>query len=365
MKKISFVVSNLGGGGTQRVTTALANEFFKNGYIVDVLVCYSGLEKKFNVAEGVNIIDVRFEEKKSKYLIGRCFDYIKNLIRLRQAITKSKPTIIIAQQFEQCIRVPLSLLFYKKKLICCEHSEYGRLTGFTRAFVNLYYKFLVRNLVVLTQEDKYSYPSYLNNIQVIGNPLCVEASSVKAVPKRLGGNVILSVGRLSKEKGFYEYICFIVDNKSIFKNWNVNIVGSGSESDRLHELIKSSGIGDIVTITPFSENIELFYRSADIYYLPSIKEGFGLVLLEAMEYGLPIISNNSSKGARALIINDFNGLMVSDTKEMINAFSSLMKSNKKRQELSLNATLFVKNYYIDNVIKDWEKLFINYRKSWF
>ena len=103
----------------------------------------------------------------------------------------------------------------------------------------------------------------------------------------------LAVGRFSRlHKGFDLLIeafrIFAQDNKE----WTLDIVGEGVEEPLYRKYIKEYQLQERIHIHPFTNNIQQYYHEAQAYVLSSRWEGFGLVLVEAMAHGLPIISSN-------------------------------------------------------------------------
>ena len=105
------------------------------------------------------------------------------------------------------------------------------------------------------------------------------------------GEYILSVGRLTPEKGF-EYLVEAVNKIDCVKH--LVIAGAGDHGDAYLRQLKDLDINNKVTFTGFTfgENLRQLYSHARLYVLSSVNEGFPLVLLEAMNYKLPIIASN-------------------------------------------------------------------------
>ena len=105
------------------------------------------------------------------------------------------------------------------------------------------------------------------------------------------GEYILSVGRLTPEKGF-EYLVEAVNKIDCVKH--LVIAGAGDHGDAYLHQLKDLDIKNKVTFTGFTfgENLRQLYSHARLYVLSSVNEGFPLVLLEAMNYKLPIIASN-------------------------------------------------------------------------
>ena len=102
------------------------------------------------------------------------------------------------------------------------------------------------------------------------------SSEIKA---NLNSKIILSVGRLSKEKGF-DYLIESFNLVSKDRNdWKLFIVGDGDEKGNLEAKIKELNLNDKVKIYGFTKEVEKYYLNASIYALSSRTEGFGMVLI--------------------------------------------------------------------------------------
>jgi glycosyltransferase involved in cell wall biosynthesis len=99
---------------------------------------------------------------------------------------------------------------------------------------------------------------------------------------------LLSVGRLIKSKN----LMYLLETLSTMRdlNWHLDLVGSGDEKSSLEISTKRVGISEKVSFHGHTDNVEPFYRNADLFVFPSILENLPLVLLEAMSYSLPTLS---------------------------------------------------------------------------
>lgn len=106
---------------------------------------------------------------------------------------------------------------------------------------------------------------------------------------RAGEAVILCVAHLYPRKNVAELVRAMAFLKTPSR---LRVVGTGPEAPALEALVRALGLGDRVAIlghVPF-ETLAAEYRSADVFCLPSLQEGFGIVFLEAMAAGLPIVA---------------------------------------------------------------------------
>lgn len=174
-----------------------------------------------------------------------------------------------------------------------------------------------------------------------------EVSKDKKLLLNPKGPIILTVCRISPEKGLIYLIeasRIIVEKvpnaKIIIKGASPGSTNSNTPEKRyeakLRELIKMYGLEDNVIILEGSPNSEIpkFMSAADVFVLPSISEGLGLVILEALATGVPIVASNVG-GIRNILINAHNGLLVQprDVEGLANAVLTLLNDEGLRKRI--------------------------------
>lgn len=179
------------------------------------------------------------------------------------------------------------------KLIGWVHNSYEALFGKKSRYIGeelrKHYEFQLEKLhhtIVLCQYDaqQYHFPT-----TVIYNPLTLEPGAVSKGTSK----TFLAVGRFSRlHKGFDLLIKAFHLFAQKDKEWMLDIVGEGVEEPMYRQLIADYQLEDRITIHPFTNHIQTYYSAAQVYVLSSRWEGFGLVLVEAMAHGLPIISSD-------------------------------------------------------------------------
>lgn len=149
----------------------------------------------------------------------------------------------------------------------------------------------IDNIVVLSKADAKIFQKELNlKCECIYNPLTLEPQGRASFENKR----FIGVGRFAyKHKGFDILLkAFAQYCKRHDDGWTLELVGEGPEQQMYEEIIKENNIGDRVTISPFTDNIQKHYAGASVYVLSSRWEGLPLVLLEAMSHGLPIIASD-------------------------------------------------------------------------
>ena len=165
----------------------------------------------------------------------------------------------------------------------------------------------------------------------------------------VGGRVLLSVGEVNKNKNHR------VGIEALAKVNDVNayyvICGSGPLIESHMNLAKSLGVSDRVIFAGYRTDVVDFYKMADIFLFPSLREGLPVALMEAMACGLPIICSNI-RGNTDLIEDKKEGLIVENNPEDIaRAIESIQKNKKLQEELTIAAYQKIKKFDL-NCLKD-------------
>jgi len=156
--------------------------------------------------------------------------------------------------------------------------------------------------------------------------------------------IILTVSRLSsdeKYKGYDRIINSLTQVIKKYQNVHYLIVGSGNDSERVQRLIAKKKLEKYVTLTGFIRDDELpsMYNFSDIYAMPSTNEGFGIVFIEALLSGIPVLGGNAD-GTKDALDGGKLGILVNpyDSEELINSLV-LMLDDKLPTHLSDSITL--------------------------
>lgn len=187
------------------------------------------------------------------------------------------------------------------------------------------------------------YPE--ENVFILPNTFDPEKFVPKPKPQRLmakwgikeNDHVLLTIARLSKKEKYKGYDKVITAMKSLIKeglNVKYIIGGSGDDADRIKELIKRNDLEDRVILTGFIPNDELvdYYNLCDVFVMPSEKEGFGIVFLEALACGKPVIAGNKD-GSRDAVLDGEIGILVDpdNIEELRDALEKILKGNLSRK----------------------------------
>lgn len=173
---------------------------------------------------------------------------------------------------------------------------------------------------------------------------------------------VISMGRYAFQKGYDMLLDAwkIVEGKH--PEWSLHIYGSRDggigEYDILNGMIKQSSLQSVV-LHPATSDVFARYIESDFYVMSSRYESFGLVLIEAMSCGLPVISFDCKYGPGAVVKNGETGILVpqNDTEKLVDAIISMIENEEMRHMMGANARLESKRYLPENIMPLWHDFY--------
>lgn len=194
------------------------------------------------------------------------------------------------------------------------------------------------------------------NMSYIHNPLSFR-SNIKSTCLN---KTIISVGSWTPAKGMDQLLEAFGPLASKYKDWVVELYGSGQDEQLLGSIIKKYSMEQQVFLNPPTSDISSKLIESSIYAFPSRSDGFGLVITEAMECGLPTVAMDCPCGPCEIVSNE-TGIVVPD-KDIVafrNALQQLMESPSLRIEMGNAAATAVSRFYPDNIMPQWVNTFQN------
>lgn len=303
MKKITFIIGKMTGGGAERVISVISDLFVKTGYEVHLIIF-----RKSDVMYPIN------EKIICHYLSSSKNKLIRNL-KLPFSLYKKMKEICSDVYISFCIleniTACMSRLFFKTKLIISERNapKHEKLSFHLKVFRKLLYG-KADGYVFQTNEAMNCYPERIQKKSVvIPNPI------IENLPRKTDYRAtyrIVAVGRLAVQKNYpmllkaFRELC----EKSV-NSYDLYIYGKGLLEPQLKKMSKIYGISSRVHFMGFVENVHDEICNADMYVMTSDYEGMPNALMESMAIGLPCISTDCpSGGPKMLIHNDENGILV-------------------------------------------------------
>ena len=166
---------------------------------------------------------------------------------------------------------------------------------------------------------------------------------------------VVYVGRLSSEKGVYLLLDIWKKVNILSSSLALTIYGEGPEMDKMKELIALHKIRNVI-FKGYSDSLDDMYKNADLLINTSYSEGFGLVYIEAMQYGVIPLSFDCPVSPRELIGDAGILIPCFDTEAYANTIVNLLKNKTLMKILQDKCLSRAKDFYINPIIKRWKNL---------
>lgn len=350
-KNICFFINDISStGGTERITSWIANYLVENGYHITILSYRNGEVSHFKCNDKVKLDSLHLEN--SNGFIER---KIKPYIEVKKFFSNNHFDIIINVDVILCLyTLPLKKML-NAKIIAWEHFNYRSNNGVkNRSRARKLAGSLADGIIVLTQTDKEEYSKNLNlhcPIFVINNP--VEKNNHMKLNENKE-KIVIAVGRLTYQKNIQEMITIWNSLGVETSEWKLQIVGSGEEKEILERMITELNIKN-VEFMGFTNNPEDYYQKAKVILMTSRYEGMPMVLLEAQSAGLPIISYDCFTGPSEIIIDKRNGFLIpyGDKEVFAKKLFELINNEQLINEFSENSSVDSQRFSIDKIGEKW------------
>ncbi len=361
-------------GGMERVLSLKVNYFAEHFDYDITIIITDGMGKKmfYPLSEKVKIInlDINFEELWNQPFLKKVMLYLKKQHLYKRKLTaclmQLHPDITVSMLRRE-INFITSIPDGSKKIgeIHINKAHFRTFEGNEKNVVKiLFSKYWMHTLlgnlkkldrfVVLTDSDKSSWYE-LNNVEVIPNPL----SFTSTVNNDLINKRIISVGRYSYEKGYDYLLQAWASIQDQCGEWRLDVYGDGDQSsyDKLIDKLKIDR--NRCALNPATQGIQKKFEESAIAVCSSRFEGFGLVIIEAMACGLPVVSFDCPWGPRSIIQNGKDGFLVENgnVDKLAEAMLKLVLDKDLRSEMGKNAKINVQRFSIDEIANKWKALF--------
>ena len=361
-------------GGTERVVSVKANYFADVlGYDVTIIVTEGKNGNSFfPLSDKVKVVNLglNFEELWNITFVKKVLLYLKKQRKYKRLLTnellKIRPDITITtlrREINFINDVPdgsikigeqhLSRTNYRK--IDARFSKFYEISFFRwwkdRVVVSLT---KLDRLVVLTSDSASEWPE-LTNITMIPDPLPIKVSNCSP----LSAKRVITIGRYSYEKGYdlLLRVWSIVEKKC--SDWQLDVFAMGDPTPYVKIMDELSIDKKRCHLNSSVVDVESEYINSSILVQPSRTEGFGLVLVEAMACGLPVISFDCENGPRSIITEGEDGFLVNpyDVDSFAERLVQLINDNELRNKMGEKGHRESQLYQIDSVGRQWKQLF--------
>ncbi len=370
MQKIILYTDTPLVGGAEKHMQLLAKYLLRDGYEVKI-VCSQFKKLDPWVAamkeEGIEVIRLKVSHKHDP----------RNLLELRKIISKEKPDILHIHLWNPgACRFAFWASSQKNlKIVTTEHDPFP-LKNLKKSFKK---KTIRKTAVTIAVSSANSdlllrlYPELKGKLSMIHNGIDLDAfeknllqftNQEKAKIRRqlfnadAGNFIITTVAALHSRKGLNFLIDAFNEIYQTKRECKLVIVGEGPQKKDLEKQIKKLGLQDAVKMTGPQENIAKILKSSDLFVLPSVKEAFGLVVLEAMAAKLPVIASKVG-GIPEIIEDGKNGMLTNpeDKTALAQKMLLLIKNAPLREKIAFLGHHRVKDFDVKKMVKKTEAVY--------
>ena len=209
-------------------------------------------------------------------------------------------------------------------------------------------------MVLLTDSAMYDWPELDNKIKIPDPlPFLIDEKS-SLLCKR-----IISIGRFDYEKGNDLLLQVWKKVEKQMPDWQLDIYGNGNREPYLLQMRQLEIDSSRCHLYEPINDVKKEYLNSSVFVLPSRYEGFGLVLIEAMACGVPVVSFDCENGPRSIITNGADGFLIPtfDIDAFADKLLLLMRDENLRRQMGEKAQKSAAKYDIDSIGLQWKQLF--------
>ena len=295
-----------------------------------------------------------------RYILKKCFVYPIDRIKTSKLRGKKYDVAIAFSGHLNDSYVVLEHIKAAKKIVWAHGLIYQYLL-MSPAFEKMYKKFdKIVSINHIDQNDIFYCKPYLKyDIVNIYNPTYrTKIASDEDLGKKYG-KYILSVARLEEPKDFITLIeAYNKLSNDIKKEYNLVIVGDGPDREKIKNRIEKLNLNKKVFMVGAQSDVDTYYQHADLFVLSTKSEGLGMVIIEAMGNGCPVISTDAPYGPRDILGSNDYGILcpVGDSEKMSVAIEELLNDKQKRKKFIEKGLVRYKDFEIDTIMKQFYDL---------
>ena len=367
-------------GGVERVLTLKANYFAEHfGYDVTIILTEGkGKSPFYPLSDRIKVVnlDIGFEQLWNCSFLKKIFVYLKKQRQYKKALT--------AELMKLCPDITVSLLRREinfligikdgsKKIgelhvnrLNYRNFEANDTNFIKQLFAKLWMFSLVKQLkrldrfVVLTEEDMLAWPE-LQNVSVIPDPL----SFVPTAQSSLSVKRVIAVGRYVYQKGFDLLLQAWAKIERQCPDWMLVVYGDGDRAP-YEQIMRNLGIDTSrCLLNGPTTDIQREYVNSSLFVFTSRFEGFGMVLVEAMACGLPVVSFACPCGPKDIVRDGEDGFLVENGNidELVQQLMKLMVDHRLRTAFARHAQQNAQRFNIEQTALRWKSVFESCTKN--
>ncbi|CAM4011546.1 glycosyltransferase family 4 protein [Bordetella tumulicola] len=366
--RVLIFIHSLHGGGAERVAADLSAQWAQSGWQVSLVTQADAQDDAYALHPAV--------QRKILHTAGGggglrgIWANVRRVRALRRVLRDFQPDIVLGMMTTASVLAVMAARGLPCKVIATEHTHppSQTLSGLWQRLRRVTYPHAA-SVVALTRGTADWLAQHVPGckLAVIPNPVhwpLSRAEPVQMPPPAEGRRRLLAVGRLHPDKGFDLLIQAFASVAGQHPDWDLIILGEGTERARLQAQADAAGLQARVAMPGRVGNVGDWYESADLYVLTSRFEGLSNTLLESLASGLAAVCFDCDTGPREVVREGIDGVLVrpnGDVPAMAAALTKLMSDDAARQALARHAIEARERFSIQRVLGLWQQLFDDVR----
>lgn len=360
MIRVLFILPYLHSGGTERVILTYMNALDRTKYTPRLLLINHDVEAWEGTLAG---LDVTWALENGEHFLRHPVRLVRNLMRQGQWADM----IVGGMELTSTYLAVLAGALASKPVLGWVHMDMQYFQPAHRMAHSVVSRYIYPKLnsILAVSEGvarsvSYAVPKAAARVQVLYNPVDVDdlIQASNAVAELLDHPAVVAVGRLEHQKG---YDILIQAHAQLIHqgiHHRLVIIGKGSRLTALKQLAISLGVEASVSFSGFLENPYPLMKQADVFVLSSRYEGFGMVVLEALSLGLPVVSTRCPSGPEEILGDGYYGLLVpvEDPPALAEAIASLLHNIPLRDDFRGRAMKRARDFAVDSVVRRFEEV---------
>lgn len=363
--RILVFIHSLHGGGAERVAADLSAHWVQAGRAVMVVTQADDSDDVYTLHPNVQRRSLKTAGLSGGGIKG-VLSNIRRVRALRALIRSFKPDIVLGMMTTASVLAVLAARGLPCKVIATEHTHppSQSLSGMWLRLRRYTYPRAAR-VVALTQGTADWLADHVpgSRLAVIPNPVhwpLPRSEPFLDAPSDVSRHYLLGVGRLHRDKGFDVLIDAYSQIAERFPNWDLVLLGEGTERAALTAQIDQAGLSDRVHMPGRAGNVGDWYDAAEVYVLSSRFEGLSNTLLEAMASGLVPVSFDCETGPREIVREGVDGVLVrpdGSPAAMADAIARIIDDGALRVALAARAVEVRERFSSGRILGLWQDEF--------
>ena len=369
MKILYFANGLSNKGGMERIVVDKVNYLAnKKNYEVTVCVLNNNIQCFYPISDKIKILPLGGVNNIKKGIWQKLLRLITIHKKIKSVIKSNDFDIIVNAQTQLVTWLLPFIYTYIPKVMEIHFSHISMAYNIQdkgKLFKFFYFKIAewiygkYDKFIVLSETDKKYWP--MKNVEVIYNFTNCKPQSINPDNR---DNAIICIARYQKQKRIDLLIKVWKKLHNKYPQWHVDVYGTGPDKTELQQMINQYNLADSFFLHDAVDNVEAKYAESKIFALTSEHEGFGLVLIEAMNSCLPICAFNIIP-IPEIIDNNNCGLLCDfpDIDKFAINLSSLIENKELRIQLGNNGQNRAKMFTANIIMEKWIKLFQSLQKE--